>query len=92
MIILHIEHTAVNFEQWKESFDGHQAMREQAGVRRYRIARRVDSPNTVMIELEFDQLSAAEALLANVQQVWKRVVGSLIDSPQWRFYDVVETK
>jgi hypothetical protein len=34
----------------------------------------------------------AERLLAAMQQVWKRVGGTLMQNPQWRLSDVVETK
>jgi hypothetical protein len=34
MILLHIQHTTSNFEDWKTSFDSFAALREQSGVRR----------------------------------------------------------
>jgi hypothetical protein len=90
MIILHIAHTVVHFDNWKESFDNHEEFRKQAGVRRYRVSRGIDNPNYVMIDLEFDRLSEAQALLAGVQQVWGRVSGTLILNPEWRFSEVVQ--
>jgi hypothetical protein len=92
MILLHIEHTVADFDGWKASFDTYEEFRQKSGVKRYRVSRPVDNPNFAMIDLEFDSLSEAEILLAGVQQVWQRVNGTLINDPQWRFSEVVQTK
>jgi hypothetical protein len=91
MIVLHIEHKVANFAGWKQAFDNDPVGRERLKVRRYRILRAVDDPNFVVIELEFDSVSDAEALLAAMQAVWGRVQGSLIDSPRTRIAELVET-
>lgn len=92
MIILHIEHNVTHFDTWKASFDTFEAFRQQSGVRRYHVSRAVDNPSLAMIDLEFDSLGEAEALLEGVKQVWARVNGTLIHSPQWRFCEVVHAK
>jgi hypothetical protein len=92
MILLHIEHTVMDFDNWKASFDSYEEFRQKSGVCRYRVSRPVDNANYAVIDLEFDTLGQAEALLANVQQVWQRVDGTLIKDPQWRFSQVVEEK
>jgi hypothetical protein len=92
MIILHIEHIVVDFDHWKASFDNYEEFRQKSGVRRYHVSRAIDNPNLAMIDLEFDSLSEAETLLAGVQEVWKRVGGTLIHNPEWRFSEVVQTK
>lgn len=92
MILLHIEHTVTNFDNWKASFDNYAELRQKTGVRRYQISQLIDNPNFAMIDLEFDHLDGAETLLAAVQQVWQRVGGTLIHAPQWRMSEVVETK
>ena len=92
MILLHIEHPVTNFEGWKAAFDGDPVGRQKSGVRRYRIARPVDNQNYTIIDLEFDTRDQAEALLNAMQQVWKRVDGSLINDPQWRISEVIETR
>jgi hypothetical protein len=92
MIILHIEHIVVDFDKWKTSFDNYEEFRQKSGVRRYHVSRSVENPDIAMIDLEFDSLSEAETLLAGVQEVWKRVGGTLIHNPQWRFCEVVQTK
>lgn len=92
MILLHIEHSVADFDNWKASFDNYAELRQRSNVRRYRISRPIDNPNFAMIDLEFDNLSDAESLLGAVQQVWQRVVGTLIHDPQWQFSEIVETK
>jgi hypothetical protein len=61
-------------------------------VRCYRVLRPVDNPNFAVIDLEFDSQSEAESLLAAMQQVWRRVGGSIIQNPQWRISEVVESR
>src|SRR5437763_7035782 len=78
MPILRIEHPVPNFEGWKKAFDSDPAGRERSGVRRYQILRLVDDPNYVLIDLEFDTTSEAEALLAAMRQVWSRVEGTVM--------------
>jgi hypothetical protein len=92
VILLHIEHTVINFDSWKESFDNYAELRQRTGVRRYQVSRPLDNPNFAMIDLEFSSLGEAESLLAAVQQVWQRVGGTLIQDPQWRLSEVVEAK
>lgn len=91
MVILHIEHAVPNFDMWKQAFDSDPVNRKQSDVRRYRVMRPVDKPNFAIIELEFDTVSAAEALLAAMRQVWSRVQGTLIEAPQVRITELVES-
>jgi len=60
-------------------------------VRRYRVLRSIDDPNYVMIDLEFDTESQAEALLAGLRALWSRVEGTVIMNPQARIVEAVET-
>ena len=92
MIFLHIEHRVTNFDNWKASFDSFDELRQKTGVRRYRVSRAIDNPDIAMIDLEFDTLAQGQALLAQVQQVWERVGGTLIHDPQWRFSEIVDAK
>ena len=89
MPILRIEHSVPNFDGWKRVFDSDPVDRKKSGVRRYQVLRSIDDPNYVMIDLEFDTQSEAEALLAAMRQVWSRVEGTVIVEPQAR---IVETQ
>jgi hypothetical protein len=92
MIVLHIEHSVHSFDSWKAAFDSDPVGRQKSGVRCYRISRSIDDSGLVTIDLEFNRAGEAQALLAAMQQVWQRVTGTLIQSPQWHISEVVETK
>lgn len=92
MVILQIEHFVHNFDAWKKAFDSDPVNRKQAGVRLYRVLRPVDNPNYAIVELEFDSIEKAEGLLAGMREVWRGVQGTIIESPQVRIVEVLESK
>lgn len=92
MPILQIEHSVANFEAWKKVFENDPVGRQQGGVARYKILRKVDDPNYVIIDLEFDELSEAENFLNSLRKLWGRVEGTVINSPQARIIEVIESK
>ena len=69
MYILRIEHPVPDYDAWKAAFDSDPIGRERSGVRRYRVLRATDDPNYVMIDLEFDSASEAEAVKAALGDV-----------------------
>jgi hypothetical protein len=91
MVILRIEHPVPDYHGWKKAFDSDPVGREKSGVRRYQVLRPIDDPNYVMIDLEFDTPSQAEALLAAMRVVWGRVEGTIMMNPQARIVEAVET-
>jgi ribosomal protein L35AE/L33A len=92
MIIVQIEHPVPNFDTWKAAFDSDPVNREQSGVRRYRVLRPTDNPNYAMVDLEFDSSSEAQAFLAAMREVWRRVEGTIMVSPRVRLVETVESK
>jgi hypothetical protein len=92
MHILRIEHAIPDFDTWKRAFDSDPVGREKSGVRHYQISQPVDDPHYVLIDLEFDTASEAEALLAAMRGVWGRVEGTIMMNPQTRIVEVVERK
>ena len=60
MPTLHIQHAVSDFDTWAGAFDRFEDARAQAGVRAHRVQRRIDDPNYVVIDLEFD--TAREAI------------------------------
>ncbi|MBI3609247.1 MAG: hypothetical protein HY204_00925 [Nitrospirae bacterium] len=92
MYILRIEHPVPDFNGWKEAFDSDPVGREKSGVRRYRILRPIDNANYVIIDLEFDTASQAEAFLAALRVLWGRVESKVMMNPQARIVEAVETK
>ncbi len=92
MSILRIEHPVPDYDAWKQAFDSDPVGRERSGVRRHRILRSIDDPNYVMIDLEFDTLGEAEALLAAMRVVWGRVQGTIMSNPRTQIVEPVEAK
>jgi hypothetical protein len=91
MYVVHIEHTVLDFDNWKGAFDSDPVGRAQAGVRRYRVVRAADDPDLVMIDLEFDSEAEADKMVVSLHALWSRIEGVLITGPQARVFDVVET-
>ena len=94
MTTLHIEHPIRDFDLWKAAFERDPIGRERSGVRRYRVLRPIDDPNYVMIDLDFDSSSAAEAFLVALREVWRSPAAApaLVGSPQARIVEMVEGK
>jgi hypothetical protein len=70
MTTLHIENTVRDYDSWKTAFDKYDRVRADNGVRSYRISRRADDPLQIVIDLEFDDRSAAEAFGGILAKVW----------------------
>jgi hypothetical protein len=92
LFILRIEHPVPDYDTWKEAFDSDPADRQRSGVRRYRIMRRVEDPKYVLIDLEFDTVGEAEALLAGMRVVWERVGGVVMANPVAQVVEAVHTQ
>lgn len=93
MVILQVEHGVRDYDAWKQAFDSDPVGRKQGGVLRYRILRPSDDPHRVIIELEFDDSSQAEAFRTKLREVWERIGGDVgLESPQARIVDVVESE
>lgn len=92
MYILRIEHPVPDFDSWKKAFDSDPVGREKSGVRRYQVLRPIDDAHYVTLDLEFDTVRQAEALLTAMRVVWGRVEGTIMMNPQTRIMEAVEIK
>ncbi len=95
MHLLQIEHPISDFGTWKGAFDSFSDFRRQSGVRSYRVLRLTDDPNYIIIELEFDSSSEAEAFLVALRRnVWssREAAPALRGEPQTRIVEAVEVK
>ena len=93
MTTLRIEHAITDYDTWRGAFERAAPFRQQAGVRSYRIQRPVDDPNYLMIDLDFDDVAGAEALLAILRErIWASPDNSpgLKGQPNARIVDTVE--
>ena len=91
MVVLRIEHPVPDYQGWKQAFDSDPVDRRKSGVRRYQVMQAADDPNYVLIDLEFDTLQEAEALLAAMREVWRQVDGTIMFNPTARIVESVET-
>lgn len=90
MYTLHVEHGIKDFALWKQAFDRDPVDRAASGVVGHRISRPVDDPHYVVVELDFEDLSQAEQLLANLKaNVWNSsaVSPALQGAPQTRILE-----
>ena len=92
MYTLCIEHPVPSYEKWKQAFDSDPVGREKMKVRRYQICRPLGDSNYVIINLEFDTASDADALLTAMRKVWARVEGTIMTNPKAQIVEVVDTK
>jgi len=90
MPIVRIEHAVPNYDMWKQAFDSDPADRKGSGVRSYQVLRSMDDPNYVMIDLEFDSMSQAEAFLVKMEQIWGGQGKSVMQNPRARIANCVE--
>ena len=92
MLVLRIEYSVPDFEEWKQIFDSDPADRKGSGVRRYDILRSIDDPNHVMINLQFEDVGKGKAFLASVQRLWDGSVKAVVQNPRARIAEHVEGK
>ena len=92
MIVVRIEHEVVSYEGWKKAFDSDPIDRKKSGVKRYSVYQPQDNPKYVIIDLEFGNLSQAQATQRSLQNMMTKVVGTLIIGPSIKLLNVIETK
>ena len=91
MPILQIEHKVPNYEAWKKAFDSDPIDRKASGVKMYRLCRSDDDPDYIIIDLEFDTVEAANAMLAALRNLWNKVEGTIMVSPKTRILHRIES-
>jgi hypothetical protein len=94
MPTLQIEHSISDFTTWKAAFDRFTEARERAGVRRHHVQRRVDDPNYLVIDLDFDTTPEAQAFLGFLQaNVWSSAASApaLVGTPETRILEPAES-
>ena len=70
MTTIHIENTLHDYDSWKSAFDKFDRARADNGVRSYRIRRHADDPQQIVIDLDFEDRSTAEAFKGFLAKVW----------------------
>ncbi|NNN28986.1 hypothetical protein HLK59_01175 [Streptomyces sp. S3(2020)] len=93
MPTLRIEHPVTDFALWRTAFDRFAAARADAGVRRHRVQRPVDDPAYVVVDLDFDDVAAAEGFLGFLRStVWASPgnAPALAGTPRTRILETAE--
>jgi hypothetical protein len=91
METVRVENTVKDFEEWKAVFDKFDRFRADSGVRSYRLARQVDEPHKVTIDLDFDSHDEAIAFRSALEQIWQTPQSreQLVSHEPSRIFDVV---
>ncbi len=90
--IVRIEHGIQSFDAWKRAFDSDPLGRQNSGVRRYRILRPTGDPNYVMIDLEFDSSSKAQAFHLELNNFFGSAQAQkVMNNPRVRVVEAVES-
>lgn len=89
MHVLHIEHDAPDYDAWWQAFGNDPLDRRGSGVRGHRVTRTADDPPHVTVDLEFDGADDAQAFLAKLEDLWKRV--DIMQNASGRIAEVVDT-
>jgi hypothetical protein len=94
MITLHIENTVHDYDSWKTAFDKYDRVRADNGVRSYRICRRAEDPQQVVIDLEFDNRGVAEAFGGILAKIWSspQSRAELVSHAQPLLFEVAEDR
>jgi hypothetical protein len=94
MTTLHIENTLHDYDSWKTAFDKYDRVRADNGVRSYRILRRSDDPQQVVVDLEFDDRGAADAFRKVLAKVWAspRSQALLVAHSEPHVFEVMEDR
>ena len=93
MSILRIEHPVLDYDMWKNLFDGKGPdFRARFGARRYQVLRPIDDPRYVMIDVDFDGRKGAEGLLAALRELWGPPGHNVDSDQQARIVESVESQ
>jgi hypothetical protein len=92
-VIVHVEHPVRDYDAWKRAFDRDPIGRQRMGVRGYRIARGVDDPRQVVIDLEFADLGSARTFRTALDRLWASpgAQAALDGAPIARIEEVTES-
>lgn len=71
MTTLHIENTVHDYNDWKAAFDKYARTRAERGVRGYRVSRRIDDPQQVTVDLDFENAEDAVRYRELLFKIWQ---------------------
>lgn len=92
MITLRIEHRVRDVDMWTAALNRDSKSREHGGVRRHRVYRPIDEPNSILLDRDVASVGEAEAFLTVLRRdVWSSATTApaLIGSQQARIIEEV---
>ena len=92
---MRVELKVRDYDMWRQAFEGDAGGRQQAGMRRYRIFRPTDDPQSVKLDADFDTAAEAEGFLEIMRtRVWPdpAKAPAKVGTPQTRILEMVENK
>ena len=92
MPTVRIQHAVPDFESWKRAFDNDPMDRRRSGVRSYQVWQSVADPNFVMIDLNFDSVKQAEAMLERLRDLWAGPGGAVMRNPEAVIVETIESQ
>jgi hypothetical protein len=92
MPMLRIQHAVPDFERWKRAFDNDPMDRKGSGVLSYQVCRSVTDPTFVMIDLKFDSVKQAEAMLERLRGLWAGPAGAVMRNPEAVIVETIESQ
>jgi hypothetical protein len=93
MTTLHIEHAISNFATWKTAFDRFASFRIESGVRGHSIRQPYDDAGYVVLDLDFDDVPAAQRFLDFLQtRIWatRETSPALVGTPRTSILETAE--
>ena len=90
MFILQIEHRVPSYEGWKKAFDADPMNRKKMGVTRYQVCRQQEDPDNIIIDLYFNSMQNLQIMLAALQNLWKKVDGTVMTHATTRILNIKE--
>ncbi|HVE63773.1 MAG TPA: hypothetical protein VNB94_08240 [Mycobacteriales bacterium] len=94
MATLHIEHAITDLATWLGAFNTFAETRAGAGVRSERVHQPADDEKYIYVQLDFDDVPAAEAFLGFLERVVLASADAspaLVGSPRGRVLEYVAT-
>jgi hypothetical protein len=77
MFTLHLEHPITDYETWRSAFENFAEARANAGVVDERVARPVDDPRYIVVDLDFESEQQAQSFQRFLEtQVWSTPAAS----------------
>lgn len=77
MAQLRLQYTIGDFDGWRQLFDADPLDRAGSGVRRVLVTRGADAPDILFVDLEFDTVEAARAMLGRFEELWAGIPGDV---------------